>query len=72
MTKPLKRTAPSLWHWRDGEHRPGPNPDMRGNCTGLSGNCTGLSGNCTGLSGDLLLIPAEARPCDISDWIEEE
>ena len=78
MTKPLKRTATQLYHYANGERVVGPNPNMSGNCTGLSGNCTDLSGNCTdlrgdctGLRGNLNDIPAVARPCDLTDWVQE-
>ena len=46
-------------------------PALWGDCSDLSGDCTGLYGNCTGLSGDCTGIPPAARPCNISDWVEE-
>ena len=64
MTKPLKRAETKLYHYAKGERMFGQNPNMSGNCTGLWGDCTGLSGN-------LDDIPADARPCNMTDWVQE-
>jgi hypothetical protein len=70
--KPLTRQAiPSLYYYASDERMDGPNPLMRGDCTGLRGNCTGLRGDCTDLWGDLDLIPAVWRAANIEDFVEE-
>jgi hypothetical protein len=78
MTKPLTGTACKTYHYVDGVKTGGAHTGLRGDVSGLRGNVsdlqgdvTGLSGNVTGLRGNMDEIPYSARPCDISDWIEE-
>lgn len=85
MTKPLTRIENIIYHYVDsvkvdGAHErlhgdvtglSGDITDLRGYVTGLSGNVTGLSGYVTDLRGNVDEIPQEARPCNISDWVEE-
>jgi len=47
-------TQPELYYINNNKAKiAGPNPDLWGDCTGLSGDCTKLSGDCTNLRGDL-------------------
>ena len=85
MAKPLTRTPQKIYHYVDGAKVDGAHvcitgdvtdlwgdvSGLRGNVTGLWGNVSGLRGDVTGLRGDMGQIPDSARPCDISDWIEE-
>jgi hypothetical protein len=57
--------------WGDVSGLRGDVTDLWGYVSGLRGNVTGLRGDVTGLRGDMGQIPDSARPCDISDWIEE-
>ena len=72
-TKPLSRIKAFGLHWIDdaGKRHEGNCSGLSGNCSGLSGDCSGLSGDCSGLSGDCSGIPFSARPCGLTDWIEE-
>jgi len=60
MKKALMKVANKLYYMENGKIFDGKNPNMRGDCTGLSGDCSGLRGNCSGLSGDL-------DECEITD-----
>jgi uncharacterized protein YjbJ (UPF0337 family) len=85
MTKPLTRTPQKIYHYDDGAKVDGAHDRITGNVTDLQGNVTDLQGDVTdlqgdvtnlwgcvsGLRGDVDEIPDSARPCDISDWIEE-
>ena len=57
MTKPLTRTPQKIYHYDDGAK--------------VDGAHNRLTGDVSGLRGDVDEIPDSARPCDISDWIEE-
>ena len=78
--KPLRRAKPTIWHFNAaGQRVEGAHENLRGNVSGLSGNVSGLSGNVTGLSGDVTglwgdldLIPASARPANVTDFVSEE
>ena len=83
-TKPLKRIN-ELWHYINGKKIPGPCAGLVGHCTGLVGNCTRMSGDCSGLSGDCTglvgncsglfgncsLIPVDARPSLLENWVAD-
>jgi len=78
MSKPLTRTTQKIYHYDDGAKVDGAHnrltgdvSDLWGDVTNLTGNVTNLRGNVNGLRGDVDEIPDSARPCDISDWIEE-
>lgn len=68
MKKALTRSRlqSELYYFRDGTYIDGPNPNMRGNCSGLYGDCSGLFGNCTGLSGDCTGLVGDLDECEIS------
>ncbi len=51
MKKNLTKTVP-LYHIVGGKRINGPNPNMRGDCSGLRGYCSDLYGDCSGLRGD--------------------
>lgn len=73
--------SPGMWGnwtdlWGNCTDLRGDCSDLWGDCTGLSGNCTNLWGDCsdlwgdcTDLWGDLDLIPQDARPADINDFV---
>ena len=71
MTKPLTRTPQKIYHYVDGAKVDGAHVCITGDVTDLWGDVSGLRGDVTGLRGDMGQIPDSARPCDISDWIEE-
>jgi hypothetical protein len=85
MTKPLTRTPQKIYHYvggvkEDGAHGRitgnftdlrGDVTNLRGDVSGLRGDVTYLWGDVTGLQGNVDEIPYSARPCHISDWIEE-
>ena len=50
-----------LYHLINGEREAGPNPLLRGKCTG------GLRGDCSGLWGDLSGLWGNLEDCEISD-----
>jgi hypothetical protein len=57
MSKPLTRTTQKIYHYVDGVK--------------VDGAHDRITGDVTDLWGDMDEIPDSARPCDISDWIEE-
>ena len=71
MAKPLKRIANELWHYINGKKILGPCSGLRGDCSGLRGNCSGLFGDCSGLLGDCSLIPVDARPSLLENWVAD-
>jgi uncharacterized protein YjbJ (UPF0337 family) len=78
MTKPLTRTPQKIYHYVDGVKVDGAHDRITGdvtylwgNITDLRGDVTDLWGDVTGLRGNMDEIPYSARPCDISNWVEE-
>jgi hypothetical protein len=85
MAKPLKRIANELSHYINGKKILGPCTGLRGNCSGLRGDCSdllgdcsglfgdcsGLSGDCSGLLGNCSLIPVDARPDRLENWVAD-
>lgn len=78
MTKPLTRIEYTTYQYVDSVKVDGAHERLHGNVTGLHGNVTGLRGDVTGLYGNVTdfqgnvdKIPYSARPCNISDWVEE-
>ena len=55
--KPLKILKRELYHLKNEEKIYGKNKEM--------------SGDCFGLRGDLSLIPADARPCNITEFVKK-
>jgi hypothetical protein len=64
MTKPLTRIEYTTYHYVDGVKVDGAHDRLHGDVKGVHGDVTGLRG-------DVDEIPDGARPCDISDWVEE-
>lgn len=71
MTKPLTRIENTIYHYVAGVKMSGMPDGLSGYVTGLHGDVTGLRGYVTCFQGNVDEIPYSARPCNISDWIEE-
>ena len=66
MKSKLSRNVVHLHHFLNMEMVEGPNPHLRGNCSGLSGDCSSLSGNCSGLRGDCSGLWGNLDECEIT------
>jgi len=56
--KPLKRIKKELYHFINGQK--------------IIGAHDKIKGDVSNISGDVSLIPKDARPCSINDFVEEE
>ena len=76
MKPTLMLTAPELFYRAGRGEVGGPNPQMLGDCSGLTGNCSGLWGNCTRMHGNLDACDAtpieRAAGIDIRTLIDRE
>ena len=61
-------TQPELYYINNNKAKiAGPNPDLWGDCTGLSGDCTDLSGDCTNLRGNCSDLRGDLDLAGITD-----
>lgn len=74
MKKGLIKRKKELYYYKDGNRIEGANPDLIGNCSGLSGDCSGLSGDCTwlkgscsGLSGNCSNLSGDLDDCELTE-----
>ena len=65
MKKALKK-EPNLYHIIGGVMVVGPNPELRGDCSGLVGDCSGLRGDCSMLRGNCTGLSGDLDECDIT------